>query len=121
MDTDHLQYKDEAPQKMKWIQKGEATKKKFIDSFLVDSPVKRKLIADLETGLCYLYAFIICYVANVFCKANAREERIKRAKKALQPVKAEASSSASAGPSSSKAPKKGAAKDKKDGPAKVRI
>lgn len=97
VDTDHLHYKDDAPQKMKWIQKGEATKKKFIDSFLVDSPVKRKLIADLETP-------------------TAREERIKRAKKALQPVKSEASSSSSAGPSA-KAQKK-PAKDKKDGPAK---
>eukprot|EP00026_Physarum_polycephalum_P000260 Phypoly_transcript_00260.p1 GENE.Phypoly_transcript_00260~~Phypoly_transcript_00260.p1 ORF type:complete len:1826 (+),score=425.65 Phypoly_transcript_00260:56-5533(+) len=89
VDTDHLQYKEDAPQKMKWIQKGEATKKKFIDSFLVDSPVKRKLIADLESAV-------------------GREERIKRAKKALQPTKATAGEGVAS--SSSAKPEKGVAK-----------
>lgn len=67
LDTDHLMYKEdqfaavvagkgkaatdrEEKRRLKLLQRGEATKKKFIDSFLVDSPVKRKLIADLESG-----------------------------------------------------------------------
>jgi hypothetical protein len=47
--TDHMR-KEEAPQKMRFTQKGEATKKKFIESLLVGAPVSKKLIVMPDSG-----------------------------------------------------------------------